>query len=131
MGVGLDIGSKTIKIVEIIKEGNALKLNGSGVIGYKGISPDSFKEEKDLANLASIIKKLHKEARIESKDVSIALPESKVYTRVIKFPLLTDQEISSAIKWEAEQYIPIPISEAIVQHQIILFKRRKRYFTWC
>lgn len=119
MGVGLDIGSKTIKIIELLKEGNSIKLNGSGVVGYKGVSPENFKEEKDLLDLAQIIKKLHKEARISSKDISIAMPESKVFTRVIRFPLLTDQEISSAIKWEAEQYIPIPINEAIIQHQII------------
>ena len=119
MGVGLDIGSKTIKIIELIKEGNSLKLNSSGIVGYKGVSPDKFKEEKDLSDLASVIKKLHKETRVSSKDIAIALPEAKVYTRVIKFPLLTDQEISSAIKWEAEQYIPIPVSEAIIQHQII------------
>ena len=119
MGVGLDIGSKTIKIVELKKEGNFLKLNGSGIIGFKGASPDRFKEEKELSNLAQVIKKLHKEAQISSKDVTIALPEEKVFTRIIKFPLLTDQEIASAIKWEAEQYIPIPISEAIIQHQII------------
>ena len=33
----------------------------------------------------------------------------------IRLPLLTDQEISSAIKWEAEQYIPIPAAEAIIR----------------
>jgi len=49
----------------------------------------------------------------------VALPEQLVFTRAIKFPLLTDQEIAQAVKWEAEQYIPIPINEAIVQHQII------------
>ncbi|MFH1971245.1 MAG: type IV pilus assembly protein PilM, partial [Patescibacteria group bacterium] len=76
-------------------------------------------DEKELADLALLIKKLHKEAKISSKEVVIALPEEKVFTRVIQFPLLTDQEIASAIKWEAEQYIPIPIKEAIVQHQII------------
>ena len=119
MGVGLDIGSKTIKIVELQKEGDSIKLNGSGVIGYKGISPDKFKQENELVSLAQIIKKLHKESKISTKDVVIALPESKVFTRVIQFPLLTDQEIASAIKWEAEQYIPIPVNEAIIQHQII------------
>jgi type IV pilus assembly protein PilM len=119
MGVGLDIGSKTIKIVDLVKEANNFKLNGSGIVGYKGVSPDLFKDEKELSDLAQIIKKLHKEARISSKDVTIALPESKVFTRVIQFPMLTDQEIASAIKWEAEQYIPIPVSDAIIQHQII------------
>ncbi len=33
--------------------------------------------------------------------------------------MLTDQEIESAVKWEAEQYIPIPLKEAIIQHQIL------------
>jgi type IV pilus assembly protein PilM len=69
--------------------------------------------------MATIIGKLHKEARISGKDIAIALPEALVFTRVVTFPLLTDQEISSAIKWEAEQYIPIPIDEAIIQYQIV------------
>jgi type IV pilus assembly protein PilM len=119
MSVGIDIGSKTIKIVELLPAGNVWKLNGSGVIGYQGVPPDQAKDERDLTSLAQVIRKLHTEARISSKDVSIALPEPQVFTRTIKFPPLTDQEIASAVKWEAEQYIPIPIAEAIVQHQII------------
>ncbi len=119
MSVGIDIGSKTIKIVELVPAGNVWKLNGSGVIGYQGVPPDQAKDERDLASIAQVIKKLHTEARISSKDVSISLPEPLVFTRTIKFPPLTDQEIASAVKWEAEQYVPIPINEAIVQHQII------------
>lgn len=119
MSVGLDIGSKTVKIVELSKDGVNFKLDASGVVGYKGNSPDRMTEERELTALATIIKNLHKEARVSSKNVHIALPEQQVFTRTIKFPLLTDQEIAAAIKWESEQYIPIPISEAIVQHQIL------------
>ena len=119
MSVGIDIGSKTIKIVELEKEGNAFKLRGSGIVGYQGASPEHAKDEKELLALANVIRKLHKDARISSKEVIIALPETQVFTRTIKFPPLTDQEIVSAVKWEAEQYIPIPISEAIIQHSII------------
>ena len=119
MSVGIDIGSKTIKIVELEKEGNSFKLRGSGIVGYQGASPERAKDEKELLALANVIRKLHKDARISSKEVIIALPETQVFTRTIKFPPLTDQEIVSAVKWEAEQYIPIPISEAIVQHSII------------
>lgn len=119
MSVGLDIGSQTIKIVELEKSGNSFKLQASGVAGYSGNVPEKITDEKELSLLAGIIKKLHKEANVSSKEVSIALPEPQVFTRTIKFPLLTDQEISSAVKWEAEQYIPIPVNEAIVQHQIL------------
>lgn len=119
MSVGLDIGSQSIKIAEIKKDGRVLRLNASGIIGYNGISPDQSADGKELAALSQAIKKLHQEARVMSKDVYISLPESLIFTRTIKFPMLTDQEIASAVKWESEQYIPIPISEAVIQYQII------------
>lgn len=119
MSVGLDIGSQSIKIVEIKKDGSVLRLNASGIIGYNGVSPDQSVNNKELVALSEAIKKLHKETRVMSKDVYISLPESLIFTRTIKFPMLTDQEIASAVKWESEQYIPIPISEAIIQYQII------------
>jgi type IV pilus assembly protein PilM len=119
MSVGVDIGSRTIKIVELSKEGDAWSLKGSGVIGYQGVTPEHIKEEKDLVPLSQAIKSLYKEANISSREVNVAIPESQVFTRTIKFPPLTDQEIASAVKWEAEQYVPIPIAEAVVQHVVI------------
>lgn len=119
MATGLDIGSKTIKIAEVVKEGQAFKLKASGIIGHTGGPIDKLDDEKALIGLSQIIKKLHNEAKVSSREVTIALPEQLVFTRSIKFPLLTDQEIASAVKWEAEQYIPIPVAEAIIQHQII------------
>jgi type IV pilus assembly protein PilM len=119
MPVGLDIGSKTIKIVELSKEGSKFKLRASGVIGYTGNPVEHMKSDKEYSVMAEAIKKLHKEAKISSREIGIALPESQVYTRAVKFPLLTDSEIASAVRWEAEQYIPIPKEEAIIQHTII------------
>lgn len=117
--VGLDIGSKTIKIVELSQEGGNFHLLGSGIVGHSAKSPDQISDEKELGSLAAAIKKLHNGAKIASRDVTVALPETQVFTRTIKFPPLTDQEIASAVKWEAEQYIPIPVNEAIIQHQIL------------
>lgn len=119
MSVGLDIGSQTIKIVELSREGDKFRLHASGIIGYKGRPPEETSDEKELALLSETIKKLHREARISSREVVISLPETQVFTRVVKFPLLTDSEIASAVKWEAEQYIPIPINDAVIRHQII------------
>jgi len=117
--VGIDIGSKTIKIVEVEKEGEGFSLNASGIVGYSGITVDKMSDEKEMASLGQIIKKLHDEAGVSSKDVVISIPEPLVFTRTIKFPFLTDSEIASAVKWESEQYIPIPINEAVIQHTIL------------
>lgn len=119
MSVGVDVGSKTIKIVELEKEKSGFKLRASGIVGYSGASVDKLKTDKEMTPLAQTIRKLHKEAKISSKEVIVALPESQVYTRTIKFPLLNDAEVVSAVRWEAEQYIPIPLNEAVVQHQVL------------
>ncbi|HJY98866.1 MAG TPA: type IV pilus assembly protein PilM [Patescibacteria group bacterium] len=118
--VGLDIGSKTVKLIELQKEGGGFALAASGIVGYSGSTVEKMTDEKEVTALAQIIKKLHAEAGVSSKDVVVSLPEQQVFTRTIKFPLLTDAEISSAVKWEAEQYIPIPVAEAIVQHSVLL-----------
>lgn len=119
MSTGLDIGSRTIKAVELSKEKNSISLKSAGVVGYSGLELEKVNDKRELAKVADIIRKLFKDTKISSKKVAIALPEPQVFTRLIKLPLLTDQEIASAIKWEAEQYIPIPANEAIIQHQII------------
>lgn len=117
--VGLDIGSKTIKIVELEKTRDAYKLKASGIIGYKSNTPEHLADDKELAVLSDVIRKLHKEAKIVGREVVASIPETQVYTRMIRLPMLTDSEISSAIKWEAEQYIPFPVEEAVIDYQII------------
>lgn len=116
---GLDIGSKTIKIVELGKSGNGFTLLASGIVGLKGNSVEKITDEKELAGISAIVKKLHQEAGVSSKEVAISLPEQLVFTRTIRFPLLTDQEIESAVKWESEQYIPIPLADAVIQHVVL------------
>jgi type IV pilus assembly protein PilM len=120
MSIGLDIGSKSIKVVELEKKGSNWSLKSSGVVGYSGMSLENAQNEKDLAPLSEIIKKLFKESRISSRDVFLALPERFAFVKVVTFPLLTDQEIDAALKWEADQYIPIPLEEAVMQYQVIL-----------
>ena len=115
---GLDIGSHKIKIVQVQKSGDKYRLValGSALSTSKGILSDS---ESDLTQLATIIKKLYQETKIKTKNVVTALPQDQVFTQVITLPQLSEDELNSALKWEAEQYIPIPLSEATISHQII------------
>ncbi len=117
--IGLDIGTKTIKIVELRKSGSGYSLAASGIVGFTGNPVEKAVDDTELNSLAQIIKKLHKETGVQSRDVVISLPEQGAFTRTVAFPLLTDSEIASAVKWELEQYIPIPASEAISQHIIL------------
>ncbi len=117
--VGIDIGSKSIKIVELTGSSGKFQLKSSGVVGYAGLSPDKMTEEKDFVALSLILKKIINQIGITTKEVNISLPEPLVFTRLIKFPLLSYEEVNAAVKWEAEQYIPIPVNEAVIQYSIL------------
>jgi type IV pilus assembly protein PilM len=115
---GLDIGSHKIKMVKLAKNGDQYRLIalGNATSTQKGVLSDA---ENDLTALATIIKKLHSEAKINTKNVVSALPQDQVFTQVITLPKLSEGELNSALKWEAEQYVPIPLDEVTLTHQIL------------
>jgi len=115
---GLDIGSHRIKIIQLQKTGQSFRLLafGNAISTSKGLLSDT---ESDLTSLATIIKKLYQEANITTKNVVVSLPQDQVFTQVITLPSLSEDDLISALKWEAEQFIPIPLSEATISHQVI------------
>lgn len=116
--LGLDIGSKSIKLVQLERRGELFMLAAAGVTSIPGTGMDSD-NERDIAAVAEAVKKLLNDTRATERGTNIVLPENKVFTRFIKLPYLTDQEVDSAIAWQAEPYIPIPISEASIDYQIL------------
>jgi len=117
--LGIDIGTNTIKVIDLVKGPNLWDIKASGLIGFQGPSPDMLNDSKEYENFASVLSKLVEKIGVKGKEAVVSIPEPLVFTRVVKFPRLSDEEVNAAVKWEAEQYIPIPISEAIIQHSII------------
>jgi len=115
---GLDIGTHSIKIAQLEhqKDGYHLAAFGSGPSTGKGLLSEA---ESDLIALAEAIKSLCREAKIKTKNVATALPQDLVFTRIVTVPKLSEEELVSSLKWEAEQFIPIPLSEVTLAHQVV------------
>lgn len=115
---GLDIGSYSLKVAQVEKDGkkNYLKAFGAAQSPARGLMSEA---EADLTRLAEAVKKLHQESGISTKNVAVALPEDKAYSKVVTFPKLSEKELQTAIKWEAEQYVPVPLEEVSLDYQIM------------
>jgi type IV pilus assembly protein PilM len=107
---GLDIGATSIKIVWLSGKLGALSLKAASITPTptKGMLSESALDNEEMAQS---IAKAAKDAGVTTKLVNVALPENQVYTKVLDMPALSDKELSSAIYWEAEQYIPVPLKD--------------------
>ncbi len=116
--LGLDIGTHNIKLVELVKDAKGVTLLAAGSMPTPPKSTSS-NLEIDQQALAHQIRELLKGTGAKSRDVNISLPESQVFTRVIEMPALSTRELTSAIKWESEQYIPLPLDQVNMDFSIL------------
>ncbi|MDP2663907.1 MAG: type IV pilus assembly protein PilM [bacterium] len=115
---GLDISDLSLKIIKL---GRDLNLES---IGESPIKPGIIKEGivKNEKGLAEIIKKAVagvEKGKIKTKNVIASLPEEKAFLQVIQMPLLSKEDLKSAVIFESENYIPLPIEEVYLDSQII------------
>lgn len=117
--IGLDIGTFSIKAVVLSHKSKIPKLISFGSVAspQPGISSDI---DIDLEAEAKVIKNLLVSLKASSNSAVAALPESKIFTRVITdLPYLSDEELASAIRYSAEEFVPLPIDQVNLYWQVI------------
>lgn len=115
---GLDIGTQTIKALSLKKSGGSFQIEsmGLGPTTIKGILSES---PEDMKSFTDAVKQVLDNANIKQKEVNIALPESQVYTKIIEMPTLSEKELAAALKYEMEQYIPLPLDQVRTDWQVL------------
>lgn len=119
--VGVDIGSAFIKVVQLKKNRNLVRLVGYGSLETP---KDSYAdgEIKDPKKVAEELKKLlsnPKMGRITARRVASSLPETKIFVRIVQLPEMSKKEVDEAVFWEVDQYIPTPTNELYFDWQIL------------
>ncbi|MFC1857096.1 type IV pilus biogenesis protein PilM [Thermodesulfobacteriota bacterium] len=116
--VGLDIGSQTIKVAQIIdtKKGTILKS-----FGVTNIAPGAIEEGviKDPDSVAESIRQLFKENNIKELNVAISIGGYSVIVKKINVATMEEEQLQDTINLEAEQYIPFDISDVSLDFQIL------------
>ncbi len=116
--IGLDIGSRTIKIAEIGEGKSGLVLKHFNTVN---IEPGLIEEGsiKDPETVAAYILELFKSAKLKDKNVAISIGGYSVIVKKINVQTMTENELQESIHFEAEQYIPFDISEVNLDFQIL------------
>jgi len=118
---GLDISDLSLKIVKLKKKGRFLEVES---FGKEDIPPGTIKEgeiekEKELAQIIKGALKKVKGRKITTKYVVTSLPEEKAFFQVIQMPKVSKEDLRSAVIYEAENYIPLPIEDVYLDYRVI------------
>lgn len=118
---GLDISDLSLKICRLRKKKNELELAS---FGTSPIPPGIIErgEIKNQEKLIEILKKALKDLKgrqIDTKYVIASLPEEKAFLQVIQLPRMKPEELTQAIRFEAENYIPYSIDTVYLDFQIV------------
>src|SRR5210317_403533 len=116
--VGLDIGSRTLKLAEIIDTNAGSTLKNFSTID---IEPGLIEEGsvRDPEAVSGYIRELFKSVKLKDKNVAISIGGYSVIVKKINVQTMTEDELHETIHFEAEQYIPFDISEVNLDFQIL------------
>lgn len=117
IGLGLDIGTSSIKLVELERGKTATVTRFARIPIAPGSLNDGVVVKSD--DIGQAIRDLLQVAKVKHKQAAVAIAGQAVIVRHIKMPLMTQDELNNAIRWEAERYIPFPIDEVNMDCQII------------
>lgn len=118
---GLDIGQHAAKFLELKRAGHTYRLVGMGSTELKQdtIIEGVIAEPEHLAETIQASLKSPSVGHISAKAVAVGLPQAHLFTRSITLPAMKKDKISEAMQWEAQQYIPMPMSDLYMDFEII------------
>lgn len=115
----MDIGTNAVRVVQLASSGgNSWNLQRFGYVSVDERLTSSGSTE-GKRRLGEAITTAVGQSGIKEKNVVIGLPSNKTFTTVIELSTMSDAELRSTIKYQADQYIPMAINEAKVDWALL------------
>ena len=118
---GLDISDLSLKIIKLKKKKHSFSVASFNQIPIAPgiIERGVIKNEDALVKIIQAACKKVKGKKLTTKYVVASLPEERSFLQVIQMPIMKEEELILAVPFEAENYIPLPMSEVYLDFKVI------------
>lgn len=126
--VGIDIGSVSIKVVELEKVDGMVLLRNYGEIALGPRAGVSVGQATMLPpeKIAEVLKEILQETGITTPHTVFAIPFSASLLTVVELPDVGEKQLESMIPLEARRYIPVPLTEVSLDWWALPKKENKQ-----
>lgn len=124
--VGVDIGSSSIKIIQLKKRHGIAVLETYGELSLGPYADSEIGQATNLpaVKVAEAIKDVMKEANVTATKAGVSIPFSSSLISLISMPALDREKLAEMIPLEARKYIPVPISEVVLDWFVVPSEER-------
>jgi type IV pilus assembly protein PilM len=115
--VGLDIGSRSVKAVELAKKGSSLQLLN---LGFENLQTDTIVDGQimELNNVSNVISQIFSEHQIRTSRVCAGVSGHSVIVKNIVLPQMSSEELQESFSWHAEEHIPFDIADVNLDYEL-------------
>lgn len=116
--IGLDIGTSAVRAAEVqMRRGRARVVRFGQVALPTGAVVAG--EITDPEAVSKALRRLWKEAGFKDKRVVTGVAGPRVVARTTELPAMSDDDIRSSLPFHVQDLIPIPLDEAVLDHQVL------------
>lgn len=118
--LGVDIGTTSIKVIELIKTKGLPFLRNYGFLESYGHleRPNNAIQTSSLKMLENetveLLKMMVRHTKSNARDTIASLPSFSAFTTLLEMPFMPDGDTSKIMGFQAKQYIPLPISSVTI-----------------
>ncbi|MFH1643244.1 MAG: type IV pilus assembly protein PilM [Patescibacteria group bacterium] len=123
--LGIDVGTSSVKIIEISSWGERKKLENYGEIMATSIYEEPFRtfDKNTLLfsnkNIARAIMAILEESKTSCRKAIFSIPDFSSFFTNFELPTMTEEELAQAVVFEAKRHVPLPLGEVTLDWQVI------------
>ncbi len=112
--IGLDIGTTTVRMLQLSGREQDLRVVDAGKAGI----PAEVKADPNRRRpfLLETVRRLVKERRFHGRETVMTLPAGAMAIRNVRMPKMPDEELVTAVNWEAQNKFPFDTATAVIQY---------------
>ncbi|MGC8776312.1 MAG: type IV pilus biogenesis protein PilM, partial [Minisyncoccia bacterium] len=123
--LGVDIGTTSIKIVEVEQGKNMPRLSNYAILESKGslLRSNAVFQSSNLKiferEIIELLKEVTKKMNSQANQAIASIPVFSAFITILKLPKMSDEELKKTLIFQAKQYVPLPVSEVAFDWQRI------------
>ncbi len=116
--VGLELDTGMLRAVEIRGNGRKPHVVAAGQLR---VPEDAVSDGvvRDVDTVGKALEKLWQKARLGSRRVVLGVFNQSVLMRMITFPRLPQEKLRQALRLQAGEYLPIPVSQMVLDFAVV------------